>query len=120
MFPSHFLMFTPFLQFLLIIKDSVETPVKAAFSLKVFCLVERFASAAVYGRTMADVLAAAGNSAPKRLAAQIAGTLSLCGERDVQLDTARLFMRLLKAPEPLSDTQMLVWRLPFVWQGLRS
>ena len=113
-------------QFLLIIKDAVETTVKAAFALKAFRLVERFAGSAEYARATASILQAAGNAAPKELAAAVAGTLSLCGDAAVQRGTAEVFVKRLQAPEPLSDAQLLVRALAcalvltvvlrYVWQ----
>lgn len=95
-------------QFLRIIRDAVEDDVKAHYALKVFSLVESYASPAEYAKTTASVLAAAGAAAPRSLAGRVATTLALCGEADVQADTARVFLGLLRAPETLSEAQLLV------------
>lgn len=96
------------MQFLLIIRSSSEDSIRAAYSTKVAQLVETYAQPAEYARTMAAVLVAAGNAAPKGLASRIAGTLALCGEQTVQANTASVFSQLLKGQDPLSDAQLLV------------
>lgn len=70
--------------------------------------METYAQPAEYARTMAAVLVAAGNAAPKALASRMAGTLALCGEQTVQANTATVFSQLLKGQDPLSDAQLLV------------
>lgn len=100
------------LQFMSIIRGAQEDSIKAAYATKVASLVESYAQPAEYAKTMAGVLVAAGNAAPKSLASRIATTLAECGEPQVQADTAKVFARLLRGPEPLSDAQMLVRRSP--------
>lgn len=95
-------------QFLLIIRSSSEDSIRASYSTKVAQLVETYAQPAEYARTMAAVLVAAGNAAPRALASRISGTLALCGEQTVQANTASVFSQLLKAEDPLSDAQLLV------------
>jgi hypothetical protein len=96
------------LQFLLIIRSSSEDSIRAAYATKVAQLVETYAQPAEYARTMAAVLVAAGNAAPKALASRMSATLALCGERAVQANTATVFSQLLKGQDPLSDAQLLV------------
>jgi hypothetical protein len=95
-------------QFLLIIRSSSEDSIRAAYSTKVAQLVETYAQPAEYARTMAAVLVAAGNAAPKALAWRMSATLALCGEQAVQANTASVFSKLLQGQEPLSDAQLLV------------
>ena len=96
------------MQFLSIIRSAPEDSIKAAYATKVASLVESYAQPAEYAKTMADVLVAAGNAAPKSLASRIASTLAMCGEAQVQADTAKVFARLLRGPDSLSDAQLLV------------
>lgn len=96
------------LQFMSIIRGAPEDSIKAAYATKVASLVESYAQPAEYAKTMAAVLVAAGNAAPKSLASRIASTLAVCGEPQVQADTAKVFARMLRGSEPLSDAQMLV------------
>eukprot|EP00892_Ulva_mutabilis_P004364 jgi/Ulvmu1/229/UM001_0233.1 len=95
-------------QFLSIIRGAPEDSIKAAYATKVASLVEAYAQPAEYARTMADVLIAAGSAAPRALASRIARTLAECGEAEVQADTAKVFARLLRGPDSLSDAQLLV------------
>lgn len=43
---------------------------------------------------------------------QVASTVALCGEREVQTDTARVFLKLLKSGDVLSEAQLLVRSRP--------
>lgn len=95
-----------------IIRGAPEDSIKAAYATKVASLVESYAQPAEYAKTMAGVLVAAGNAAPKSLASRIASTLAVCGEPEVQADTAKVFAKLLRGSEPLSDAQMLVRHRP--------
>ena len=58
-------------QFLLIIRSTVDATIKADFARKIARLVETYAQPAEYARTMASVLDAAGPAAPKDLASQV-------------------------------------------------
>jgi len=65
-------------QFLSIIRSAPEDSIKAAYATKVASLVESYAQPAEYAKTMADVLVAAGNAAPKSLASRIASLRGCC------------------------------------------
>lgn len=99
-------------QFMSIIRDTPEDSVKATYATKVATLVESYAQPAEYATTMASVLVAAGNAAPKSLASRIASTLAVCGESHVQADTAKVFATMLHGADSLSDAQMLVRHFP--------
>jgi hypothetical protein len=95
-------------QFLIIIKSTVEVTVKASFARKIAHLAETFAEPAEYATIMASVLEAAGAAAPKELASQVCSAVAFCGDSTVQADTARIFLNLLKEGLPLSEAQLLV------------